>query len=125
MRKGRKLKKLIKIFFAVTAIATLLKIYYESKWLDITIGIFSIEFANQPIGKVSCKSLMYIMNAKQDETLFFEEMRRNGWILSEVYGRGHLFEKSGEEILVISKLVMNRYRVYEIQNKNYFLSVTD
>ncbi len=125
MKENKRFKIVLKISVAILAICTLLKIYYESKWLDLTIGIFSVEFGKDPIYRVSCKSLMYIMNVHEEEALFFNTMEEDGWILTEVYGHGHLFEKNGEEILVISKLIMNRYRVYEIQNKDYFLSIND
>jgi len=125
MKKNDTMKKLIKITIAVTAIATLAKMYYEAKLLDLTIGIFNLEFGGQNISRVSCKSLMYIMKNSEPDQLFTEEMKADGWTLTDVYGRGHLFEKNGEEILVIAREHLGRYKVFEIQNKHYFLSLEE
>lgn len=115
-------KRVLKISVAVIAVATLAKMYYEAKLLDLTIGIFNLEFGGKSIHKVSCKSLMYIMRVNEPDQLFNEEMKANGWTLTDIYGRGHLFEKDGEEVLVIAREHLGRYKVFEIQNKHYFLS---
>ncbi|MCH4891286.1 hypothetical protein EZV73_27195 [Acidaminobacter sp. JC074] len=125
MKKNNTWKKIFKIAVAVMAIATLAKMYYEAKLLDLTIGIFNLEFGGKNIHRVSCKSLMYIMRNTEPDQLFTEEMKMNGWKLTDVYGRGHLFEKDGEEILVIAREHMGRYKVFEIQNKHYFLSLEE
>lgn len=118
-------KKIIKITIAVTAVATLAKMYYEAKLLDLTIGVFNLEFGGKNISRVQCKSLMYIMRNTEPDQLFTEEMKLNGWTLTDVYGRGHLFEKNGEEILVIAREHLGRYKVFEIQNKHYYLSLEE
>jgi len=115
-------KKILKITVALAAIASLAKMYYEAKLLDLTIGIFNLEFGDKSIYRVSCKSLMYIMRNSDPDQLFTEEMKENGWKLTDIYGRGHLFERDGEEILVIAREHLGRYKVFEIQNKHYFLS---
>ena len=125
MKKNNTWKKVLKLAIAVMAIATLAKMYYEAKLLDLTIGIFNLEFGGKNIHRVSCKSLMYIMRNTEPDQLFTEEMKMNGWKLTDVYGRGHLFEKNGEEILVIAREHMGRYKVFEIQNKHYFLSLEE
>lgn len=122
MENKKTWKKILKITVALIAIGTLAKMYYEAKLLDLTLGIFNLEFGNKPIYRVSCKSLMFIMRNDEPEQLFEEEMKASGWTLTDVYGRGHLFEKNGEEILVIAKEHLGRYKIFEIQNKHYFLS---
>lgn len=125
MKKNTTWKKILKITIAVAAVATLAKMYYEAKLLDLTIGVFNLEFGGKNIHRVSCKSLMYIMRNSEPDQLFTEEMKTNGWKLTDVYGRGHLFEKNGEEILVIAREHLGRYKVFEIQNKHYFLSLEE
>ncbi len=125
MKKNDTWKKLFKITIAITAIATLAKMYYEAKLMDLTIGVFNLEFGGKNISRVSCKSLMYIMRNSEPDQLFTEEMKTDGWKLTDVYGRGHLFEKNGEEILVIAREHLGRYKVFEIQNKHYFLSLEE
>lgn len=115
-------KKLIQWLVIIAGILTLLKVYYETKMLDLTMGILGLEFGNKDIHRVSCKSLMYIAKEDTDGQAFLDEMASKGFMAGEVYGRGHLFVKDGEEILVIEKVYWNRYKVYEIQNKHYFLS---
>lgn len=122
MENKKVLKRIIKITAALIAIGTLAKMYYEAKLMDLTIGIMNIEFGNKNIYRVSLKSLMYIMMKEEPDQVFIEEMKANGWKLTDIYGRGHLFEKNGEEILVIAREHLGRYKVFEIQNKHYFLS---
>ena len=125
MEKNNSGKKLIEFTIAIVAIATLAKMYYEAKLLDLTIGILNLEFGGKSIHRVSCKSLMYIMRNSEPDQLFTEEMKADGWKLTDVYGRGHLFERNGEEILVIAREHLGRYKVFEIQNKHYFLSLEE
>lgn len=125
MKKNTTWKKILKITIALAAVATLAKMYYEAKLLDLTIGVFNLEFGGKNIHRVSCKSLMYIMRNTEPDQLFTEEMKATGWKLTDVYGRGHLFEKNGEEILVIAREHLGRYKVFEIQNKHYFLSLEE
>lgn len=115
-------KKVLKITIALAAVASLAKMYYEAKLLDLTIGVLNIEFGDKNIYRVSCKSLMYIMKNTEPDQVFTEEMKEQGWKLTDIYGRGHLFEKEGEEILVIAREHLGRYKIFEIQNKHYFLS---
>lgn len=122
MKHKKVWKKVLKITIAVVAIATLAKMYYEAKLLDLTVGILNLEFGDKNIYRVSCKSLMYIMKNTEPDQVFTEEMKEQGWKLTDIYGRGHLFEKDGEEILVIAREHLGRYKVFEIQNKHYFLS---
>jgi hypothetical protein len=120
MPKGK--SKLIQWLFISVGIIALTKMYYETKMMDLTIGILGLEIGQKDIYRVSCKSLMYITKKDTSEAVFLQTMIENGFKPTEVYGRGHLFEKNGEEILVIEKEHCNRYKVYEVQNKHYFLS---
>ncbi|MBN2795188.1 MAG: hypothetical protein JXR88_07265 [Clostridia bacterium] len=122
MENKKVFKRIIKITAALIAIGTLAKMYYEAKLMDLTLGIFNIELGQKNIYRVSLKSLMYIMMKDEPDQVFIEEMKKNGWKLTDIYGRGHLFEKNGEEILVIAREHLGRYKVFEIQNKHYFLS---
>ncbi len=115
-------KKIIAVGIGVVAIGTLAKMYYEAKLLDLTIGVLNLEFGSQRISRVSCKTLMYITRISESDELFKEEMKNGGWTLTDIYGRGHLYEKNGEEILIIVKEHLGRYKLYEIQNKHHFLA---
>jgi hypothetical protein len=118
----RKKSKFIQWFFIAIGILALTKMYYETKMMDLTIGILGLEMGHKDIYRVSCKSLMYITKKDVSDIVFLETMKEKGFNHCEVYGRGHLFEKNGEEILVIEKEHCNRYKVFEVQNKHYFLS---
>ena len=117
--------KIFKLIVGIVVISTLAKMYYETKLLDLTIGILNLEFGNKKIFRVSCKSLMYIVRSEDPDELFEKEMLINGWKLDSVYGRGNLYVRNGIEILVIAKELFSRYTVYEVQNKHYFLSIEE
>ena len=123
MEQKKNIKKAIKIGIVVVTVASLAKMYYDAKLLDLTIGILNLEFGSNRISKVCCKTLMYITKTSESDELFVEEMKAKGWKATDVYGRGHLYEKNGEEILIISKEHFGRYKLYEIQNKHHFLSL--
>ncbi len=116
-------KRLIAVGVGVIAIGTLAKMYYEAKLLDLTIGVLNLELGNNRISRVTCKTLMYITRKNESDELFKEEMLKSGWTLADIYGRGHLYEKDGEEILIIVKEHLGRYKLYEIQNKHHFLAM--
>lgn len=103
------------------SILILFKIYYELKWLDLLLGIFKLETGKKEIASVSQKSLMYIVKRGTDDEVFYKKMREMGWEFTQVYGRGYLFEKRGEEVLV-TKREYGKYSVYEIHGKSYFLT---
>lgn len=117
--------KIFKLIVGIVVVSTIAKMYYETKLLDLTIGILNLEFGNKKIFRVSCKSLMYIVRSEDPDELFENEMLNDGWKLDSVYGRGNLYVRNGIEILVIAKEVFSRYTVYEIQNKHYFLSIEE
>ena len=116
----RKLIKIIKIIILIASIFLIAFAYYELKYFDIMYGIYQLESENKKIVKVSKKSLIFIMRNKESEDLFVEEMDRLGWKFYDVYGRGYLFTKKGEEILATQSKRFGRYTVYEIQNEKYF-----
>lgn len=122
MKQRNELSKIIRVGVVVIAVASLAKMYYDAKLLDLTIGIINLEVGGKKISRVSCKTLMYITKISESDQLFIDEMKSKGWCPSDVYGRGHLYEKDGEEILIIVKEHFGRYKLYEIQNKNEFLS---
>jgi len=111
------LKVIGEILFLIVAVSAMVKIYYELKWMDLTLGIFKIEKEKKKIAKVKCKSLMFITLIGEDEDTFKDEMETYGWSFYSKYGRGYLFARNGEEVLAVRKEHFGRYAVYEIQNK--------
>lgn len=122
MDKKSNVKKIIRVITIIATILTLAKMYYDAKMLDLTIGILNLEFGSKKIARVYCKTLMYITKISDSDELFVNEMNLKGWEQTDIYGRGHLYEKNGEEILIIAKEHFGRYKLYEIQNKHHFLS---
>jgi len=112
--------KFIKIVTLLLSIVLIVLVYYELKYSDVIFGIYQLERKNKKIVKVSRKSLIFIMKNKESEDLFIEEMDRMGWKFHDIYGRGYLFDKNGEEILAMQSKRFGRYTVYEIQNEKYF-----
>ncbi|MGM0378404.1 MAG: hypothetical protein ACQEQE_01550 [Bacillota bacterium] len=114
MNKNFKEKsKKIGIIFSVFM---MIVIYYEMKIFDLLIGIFKLECLNKKIAKVSLKSFMFITK-DMDESILIDKMDDLGWKFINLYGRGYLFTKDGEEVVLVKKKHL-RYNVYEIQCKN-------
>ncbi len=106
----------------VSTVLTLaiLKALYEAKVFDLILGIMKLKFNPRPIHKISGKSEMYITNHGEDEKYIMEEMANNNFKYMQKYGKSLLFEKEGNEVLVIKRNYFNRFDVYEIQNKKYY-----
>ncbi len=115
------LKRVMRIVLILVSIAVIVKVYYELKLIDLAMGICKLEKDKKEIASVSQKSLMYIVRKETQDAVFFDKMAEMGWIFVQVYGRGYLFERNGEEVLA-TKRYHFKYAVYEIQNKAYFLS---
>jgi len=114
-------KRAVKYALILMSITIILKVYYELKLIDLVIGIFKLEKDKKEIASVSQKSLMYIVRNGTSDDVFFEKMQEMGWNFVQAYGRGYLFERNGEEVLA-TKRHHFKYTLYEIQNKEYFLS---
>lgn len=115
------IKRVMRIVLILMSIAIILKVYYELKLLDLVVGIFKLEKDKKDIASVSQKSLMYIVRKGTSDEVFFDKMQEMGWTFVQAYGRGYLFERDGEEVLA-TKRHHFKYSLYEIQNKEYFLS---
>ncbi len=121
---SKSIKQFIRIALILMSITIILKVYYELKLLDLLVGIFKLEKDKKDIASVSQKSLMYIVRKDTSDDVFFEKMQEMGWTFVQAYGRGYLFERNGEEVLA-TKRHHFKYAIYEIQNKDYFLSRVD
>lgn len=118
---SKNMKRILRITLVLMSVAIILKVYYELKLLDLLVGVFKLEKDKKDIASVSQKSLMYIVRKDTSDDVFFNKMDQMGWTFVQAYGRGYLFERNGEEVLA-TKRHHFKYSIYEIQNKDYFLS---
>ena len=118
---SKNMKRILRITLVLMSVAIILKVYYELKLLDLLVGVFKLEKDKKDIASVSQKSLMYIVRKDTSDDVFFNKMDQMGWTFVQAYGRGYLFERNGEEVLA-TKRHHFKYCIYEIQNKDYFLS---
>lgn len=118
---SKNMKRILRIALVLMSVAIILKVYYELKLLDLLVGVFKLEKDKKDIASVSQKSLMYIVRKDTSDDVFFNKMDQMGWTFVQAYGRGYLFERNGEEVLA-TKRHHFKYSIYEIQNKDYFLS---
>ncbi len=123
-RERGSLGRIVKWMAVLAALAILMKVYYDLKLIDLVIGIFKLEGQGKRIARVNQKTLMYIVRKGTDDTLFIRKMERMGWKFIAAYGRGYLFDKEGEEVLVTKRNHL-RYTIYEIQNKPFFMDHTE
>lgn len=120
---GVKIKKKSRYFRnagIVVSILFLVIVYYETKMLDLLFGIFKLEVLKKNIATISLKSYMFITKNDDLDTIV-DEMNLLGWKFKNSYGRGYLFSKKREEILLVRKHHLNYY-IYEVQNKEFFIS---
>lgn len=116
--------RILRWMSVLAAMAVLLKVYYDLKLLDLFVGVFKLEGQGKRIARVNQKTLMYIVRKGTDDNLFIRKMERMGWTFVAAYGRGYLFDKEGEEILVTKRSHL-RYTIYEIQNRPFFMEKTE
>jgi hypothetical protein len=102
------------------SLTILIVVYYETKILDLLLGIFKIECLKEKISTVSLKSFMFITK-DPNEDILVEKMNALGWKFNNNYGRGYLFSKNREEVLLVRKHHLNYY-IYEVQGKEFFES---
>ena len=112
------MKKVFKFIISGLIIFTLGKIYYDLKYFDITLGILSIEFGDQNIALISKKSLMFVSKYDKDNEFILNKMDELGWKFIDMYGRGLLFVKGAEEIVLFKKDYFGIYTSYEIEASN-------
>jgi hypothetical protein len=113
-------KEKFKLAGILISLTILVVVYYETKMLDLLLGIFKIECLKEKISTVSLKSFMFITKDSDTEVLV-EKMNSLGWKFSNNYGRGYLFSKNREEVLLVRKHHLNYY-IYEVQGKEFFES---
>lgn len=113
-------KENFKLAGIIISLTILIIIYYETKMLDLFFGIFKIECLKEKISTVSLKSFMFITK-NDDPEILIEKMNSLGWKFNDNYGRGYLFSKNREEVLLVRKHHLNYY-IYEVQGKDFFES---
>lgn len=119
-KRNRNLKKWTWVFLVVSTLLILSYSAYNLKYIDIAAGIFKIEKKKYKLARVSLKSLSYISLAIYGDEPFIEEMKNLGWEYYDKFGRGYLFIKDGEEILATRSVILGRYTVFEVHNREYF-----
>lgn len=115
MSNSGTIKKVFKIIFIVFVIMFFSKIYYDLKLYDLTYGMFQLERKRKPLVLVSKKSITYISKGTDMDEVLIEEMESNGWEYINKYGRGYLFNRGIEELVLFKKDYFGRYSVYEIE----------
>jgi len=113
-------KEKFKLAGILISLTILVVVFYETKMLDLLLGIFKIECLKEKISTVSLKSFMFITKDPNKEILV-EKMNALGWKFNNNYGRGYLFSKNREEVLLVRKHHLNYY-IYEVQGKEFFES---
>lgn len=125
MKKNTDNKRIIKWAIIAVCSMALLKASYELKILDILLGMFKLELDKDKVAKVNYKSLMYLMKKSDKEGNFLKLMEDMGWVFLSSYGRGYIFMKDGEEVLVTRREVLGYYVLFEVHNKSYFLDLNN
>jgi hypothetical protein len=113
-------KEKFKLVGIMISLTILVVVYYETKILDLLLGIFKVECLKEKISTVSLKSFMFITK-DSDAEILIEKMNTLGWKFNNNYGRGFLFSKNREEVLLVRKHHLNYY-IYEVQGKEFFES---
>jgi len=116
----RRNKDKFKLAGIIVSLTLLMVVYYETKMMDLFLGIFKIECLKEKISTVSLKSFMFITK-EEDSELLIQKMNSLGWRFNNNYGRGYLFSKNREEVLLVRKHHLNYY-LYEVQGKEFFVS---
>lgn len=99
----------------VFIIAFFSKVYYELKFWDLTVGMFKLEKQKKDAVLVSKKSIMLISKGTDKDEEMIEEMADYGFEYVNKYGRGYLFVRDDEEIVLFKKDHFGKYSVYEIE----------
>lgn len=115
MEKKVSIKKLMKCLSIIFTIAFFSKIYYELKFWDLTIGILKLEKKKKDVVMVSQKTIMLISKGVDKDEEMIYEMSEYGFEYVNKYGRGYLFIRDEEEVVLFKKDHFTRYSVYEIE----------
>lgn len=117
----RKVMRGVVVFLAFIAIV---KINYDLKVFDVLLGMVKLESRDKKVARVSLKSLSF-MTKSDSEDDFIMEMCNNGWEFVNNYGKGYLFARDGQEVLLTKKTYLKVYDVYEVTNRDYFNAIED
>lgn len=115
MKNNTNLKKVIKCMSFVFIIAFFSKVYYEMKFWDLTVGMFILEKKQKDVVLVSKKTIMLISKGIDKDDEMIEEMFNYGFEYVNKYGRGYLFTRDDEEVVLFKKDHFGKYSVYEIE----------
>jgi len=115
MKKNTNLKKVIKCLSLIFVIAFFSKVYYELKFWDLTVGIIKLEKKKKDVVLVSKKTVMLISKGTDKDDEMIEEMYEYGFEYVNKYGRGYLFTRDDEEVVLFKKEHFGKYSVYEIE----------
>ncbi|MGB3366823.1 MAG: hypothetical protein WBA54_05005 [Acidaminobacteraceae bacterium] len=118
MKKNTNLKKVIKCLSLIFVIAFFSKVYYELKFWDLTVGMIKLEKKKKDVVLVSKKAIMLITKGTDKDNEMIEEMYEYGFEYVNKYGRGYLFTRDDEEVVLFKKEHLGRYSVYEIEGSN-------
>lgn len=126
MKPGDRIKRAMKWITILFFITTLLKIYYELRLFDLTLGILEVERHNKRAALISKKALMFITRKNDAETAIKDRMKELGWEYVDTFGHGYVFSNEDEEILLKRTDYAIGYSTFEVypdkEYRNIFMA---
>jgi hypothetical protein len=111
------LGKVLSVLGVVALVSSAVYIVLKYNINNIVSGIIRLEGGEDEVIKEKSKDKIFLVTKPEDEDIKIENYLRNfDWDFLESYGRGHIYEKKGEEILVRKKNFLGHYFIYEIVN---------
>lgn len=118
MKKNKvSLSKILSALGVVALLASAIYLILKYNLNNIIKGIIRLEGNEGEVIKEKSKDKIFLITKPEDEDIKIENyLRKYDWDFLEQYGRGHIYEKNGEEILVKKRKFFGEYYIYEIIN---------
>jgi hypothetical protein len=113
---NRLFKTLRIIIICAAAAISIAGMVYYFKLMEIIFAMLALEVGKKELVTISRKNLFFIMRKSGNLSAVIGEMENLGWTFTNRYGRGLIFSRHGEEIVLIEKSVVGRYKIYVLES---------
>ncbi len=121
------LKRILKWFLVIGSVIGILytlyvvyRFYKNQELLQLYLGMGKVDHKRVLLAKVSDKKNKYLgLNHQSSFDAFDAYMEEHGWSFVSHFGRCTLYACSGQEVLVRTTQIFNRYSLFEVLDSKY------
>lgn len=104
------------LLLSLLATLVMWHLFVNLKIAEVMAAIVILEGGKEKVITLSRKNLFFISKLRTPVEHLYEKMQSLGWQYVAQFGRGMVFSRDGEEVVLMKQIILNRYAVYVLKS---------